>query len=704
MHRFRKWNESEKAWMGCERKRGKLAEFNDLIRGRERPGNDSIVIGDRDILKTIKYVVTLDTDTHAPLDSVRKMTAGIAHPLNTAVIDSEKRKVTEGYAILQPRLGITIESLNVSLFAKIFGGETGIDPYSRAVSDVYQDVFSEGSFFGKGIYDAEVFSNVTDGVFPENLILSHDLIESCYLRSGIISDVVLYEKYPSGLVEDAYRRHRWIRGDWQISSWLFENVLDEKNEKRKNPLSFLNQWKIFDNLRRSLLPAAMLILLALGWTVFEHPFLWSIFIVLVVLIPTILTIAMDILKKPEDMSFKSYFNSIVSSISTRLAQAAISLIVLPYEAYYSIHAVMTANFRKYISHRKLLEWKPAGVLALEFKENLFGVLVSMWFAPAVAVLLVIFMLSHSYITLLSSWVLLGAWFVSPLFTWSISRTLTEHKVSLGKKQKQYLRSLARKIWRFYEVFVGEEDNWIPPDNYQEGPVERTAHRTSPTNIGLYFLACTAAREFEFIQSTQYLERIEKAFMALSKMERHRGHFYNWYNTKTLEILPSYYISTVDSGNFIGHLIVLESALKETGEIRVVSKKTFKSFEDLLYLVAKTIMQMPGKDKEKTDILDVVQKAEVLIKVDISGLKGCFLSVLKLKEYADKILFIAKKLKNTVTEEWSKVFVAQCESVVSELKYLVPWTGSDEYEQLILKKNDLDGIAEFDVLKKKILEA
>ncbi|MFH1073507.1 MAG: glucoamylase family protein [Candidatus Firestonebacteria bacterium] len=699
MHRFRKWNESEKAWMGYERKRGKLAEFNDLIRGREKPGSDNIVVGERDILKTVKYVVTLDTDTHAPLDSVRKMAAAIAHPLNAAVIDKEKGKVTEGYGILQPRLGITIESLNASMFAKIFGGETGIDPYSRAVSDVYQDVFSEGSFFGKGIYDVEVFSEVTDGVFPENLVLSHDLIESCYLRSGIMSDVVLYEKYPSELVEDAYRRHRWIRGDWQISRWLFENVLDEKKAKKKNPLSFLNQWKIFDNLRRSLIPAAMLILLILGWTVFAHPFFWSIFVVLVVLIPTILSITMDILKKPEDMSFKSYMNSIISSITTRLAQAGISLIVLPYEAYYSVHAVITANFRKHISHKKLLEWKPAGMLALEFNENLPGVMASMWFAPVISLLLVVFMLSYSYMTLLSSWVLLGFWFASPFFTWSISRPSAEHKVFLGRRQIQYLRALARKIWRYYEVFAGEEDNWIPPDNYQEGAVERIAHRTSPTNIGLYFLSCAASREFKYMPSSQFLTRIENAFATLAKMERFRGHFYNWYDTKTLEVLPPRYISTVDSGNFIGHLIVLESALKETQKIHVVSKETLKGLADVFVLVGKAAVQTPKKEKEKAGIAEIIQRIEAEVKEEVAGLSGFLSKILRIKDHADKVLVLANNLKNKDAGEWAKALVDQGSAVLSELKGFAPWTGSKEYERLILNENKLEGAEEFDSIKK-----
>ena len=693
MHRLRKWNESEKAWMGYERKRGKLTEFNDLIRGREKEGSTNVVVGDRDILKTVKYVVTLDTDTHAPLDSVRKMAEAISHPLNTAVIDREKGKVTEGYGILQPRLGINIESLNVSLFSRMFGGETGIDPYSRAVSDVYQDVFAEGSFFGKGIYDVEVFSEVTDGVFPENLILSHDLIESCYLRSGIISDVVLYEKYPSGLVEDAYRRHRWIRGDWQISRWLLRNVLDEKKGKRKNPLSLLNQWKIFDNLRRSLIPAAMLILLVLGWTVLLHPFLWSVFVVTVVLIPTILSIAVDIFNKPEDMSFRSYMASIVSSITTRLTQAATSLIVLPYEAYYGTHAVITANFRKYISRRKLLEWKPAGILALEFNENLGGVIVSMWFGPVVAVSLVAFMLVHSYITLLSSWVLLGAWFASPFFAWSISRPLAEHKVTMGKKQKQYLRSLARKIWRFYEVFVGEEDNWIPPDNYQEGPVDRVAHRTSPTNIGLYFLSCAAAREFQYIQTSDFLFRIENAFKTLSKMEKYQGHFYNWYNTKTLEVLSPMYVSTVDSGNLIGHLLVLENALRETGDLPVVSKETLEGLQDILFLTGTALASIPQKVKGKVSLLELIQKTETELKKEVVGLGDFYTRLYHTKDHADKILVLAKGTADRDTEEWAKVLIDRCEGILLELKGLTPWLGSAEYESLLLDKNNSEGLEE-----------
>ena len=699
MHRFRKWNEAEKTWMGHERKRGKLAEFNRLILGKEEKDCDNFLTGGRNILETVKYAVTLDTDTGAPLDSVRKMAAAMAHPLNAAVIDRKKGRVTEGYGILQPRLGITFESLNASLFAKIFGGETGIDPYTRAVSDLYQDVFGEGSFCGKGIYDVFAFEEVTSGVFPENLILSHDLIESGYLRSGIISDVVLYEKYPRGFVEDAYRRHRWIRGDWQISGWLFRNVRDEKNRLRRNPLSFLEQWKIFDNLRRSLIPAALLALLALGWTGFAQPFLWTVFTVTVILIPALLSIAMDILKKPGNMSVKSYLKSIISSMVTRLAQAAITLMVLPYEAYYSVHAALTALFRMHISKRKLLEWKPAGILSLEFSENLPGVVVSMWFAPAAALLLAIFMFSYSYDSMLSSWLLLAAWLSSPFFVWSMSRLSPEpHQAVLGKKQNKYLRLLARKAWRYYEVFAGQEDNWIPPDNYQEGIAERIAHRTSPTNIGLYFLACSAARDFQYIQTTQFLSRVEKAFLTLSKMEKYRGHFYNWYDTRTLAVLPPAYISTVDSGNLTGHLIVLESALKESKEMPLVSERTISGLEDVLALLGKAVSQIPGKGREKAAAAEAVSMAEAELKGEIPGLNIFRLKVLKAAGFADKISGYAKNLENREAEEWAETLLSQSKGVLFELEKFAPWSSSEEYRLLLQSGNGLPGTEDIEELK------
>jgi cyclic beta-1,2-glucan synthetase len=347
-HRPRRWNAAQGVWMGYERKRGKLADLNALLRGG---GQDafSLIVGDSTALLDVKYVITLDTDTQLPRDTAREFVGAMAHPLNQALYDPEKQRVTEGYGILQPRVAVSLPGTNRSRFARLYGGEPGIDPYTRAVSDVYQDVFGEGSFIGKGIYEVDVFEQALGGRFPENRILSHDLIEGCYARAGLLSDVQLYEDYPARYSADISRRYRWIRGDWQLSGWLRRRVPgnspEGKAQRQINPLSRLAQWKLIDNLRRSLVPAALVLLLVLGWTLFPATGWLTAAVLGILVIPPLSAALFDIFRKPGEVLLRQHFAAVAGSLSRHGKQLVFELACLPYEAFFSLDAIVRTVWR-----------------------------------------------------------------------------------------------------------------------------------------------------------------------------------------------------------------------------------------------------------------------------------------------------------------------------------------------------------------------
>jgi hypothetical protein len=536
-HRPRRWNPQERIWMGYERKRGKLAELNSFLRGGSRD-RFSLVIGDTSMLANVKYVISLDTDTQLPRDSARQLVGAMAHPLNRARYDEDKQRVSDGYGILQPGVGASLSGANQSRYARLFGSEPGIDPYTRVVSDVYQDLFGEGSFIGKGIYDVDAFERALEGRFPENRILSHDLLEGCYARSGLLSDVQLYEEYPSQYSADVSRRHRWIRGDWQLVRWLLPRVPGFGGHRLKNPLSALSLWKLFDNLRRSLIPAAVTLLLLLGWTALSPLWFWTPAVIGIILIPHLVACVLDLLQKPSDVGLNQHLAATVGYASKRFAQAAFTLACLPYEAFFSLDAIVRTVGRMLFTHRRLLEWIQSGDLNRNRRTDLAGFCRTMWVAPAVATAAAIYLAISRPAALGVAGLVLGLWFVSPLIAWWISRPLARRAARLTTGQTVFLRKLSRKTWKYFETFVGPDDHWLPPDNYQERPVARLGHRTSPTNIGLALLANLSAYDFGYISSAQLIERTANAFDTMETLERHQGHFYNWYETQSLKpLLP-----------------------------------------------------------------------------------------------------------------------------------------------------------------------
>ncbi len=579
-HRPRRWNPGERVWMGSERKRGKLGDLNALLRGGSAR-RFSRTAGRIGALSEVRYVITLDTDTQLPRDAARQLAGTMAHPLNRPRYDAAERRVTEGYGILQPRMAVSLTDTSRSRYARLYGEEAGIDPYTRTVSDLYQDLFGEGSFIGKGIYDVDAFEQALKGRFPDNRILSHDLLEGCYARSGLTSDVQLYEEYPARYGADVARRHRWMRGDWQLTGWLRRRVPVGGSQGsggwESNPLSSLSQWKIFDNLRRSLFSPALALLLLLGWSVLPQAGFWTLAALATMLVPAASATMVELLRKPGDAVLRQHLAGVLHSAGRRLAQAAFALACLPFEACVSLDAILRTAVRMLITHRRLLEWTPSN--RLDASTGLAASFRLMWTAPTIAIAVALYLPHARPGTLAAAAPVLLLWLASPLFAWWLSRPLARPRASLSKEQTAFLRLVSRRTWAFFDTFVGPDDHWLPPDNFQESPATVLAHRTSPTNMGLALLANLSAYDFGYVSAGQLLARTRDAFATMHRLERYRGHFYNWYDTQTLLPLLPVYVSTVDSGNLAGHLLTLRPGLAALPDQPVLAARWLEGLED-----------------------------------------------------------------------------------------------------------------------------
>ncbi|MEO6719555.1 MAG: glucoamylase family protein [Ferruginibacter sp.] len=662
-HRPRKWNKKNKVWMGYERKRGKLAEFNQLLRGKGRQFFSEI-IGDESIYTGVKYIITLDTDTQLPRDSAWQMVGTLAHPLNKAVYNEKKGRVTDGYSILQPRVSTSLPHTRSSVYARIHSNEPGTDPYTRATSDVYQDLFKEGSFIGKGIYDLDAFDLALENKFPPNRILSHDLLEGCYARSGLISDVQLYEEYPSSYLTDMKRRHRWIRGDWQIATWIFPFAPSGSGSLKRNPISLFSRWKIFDNLRRSLVPVALLLLFVFGWLISPVPWFWTLAVTVIIIMPSIVNLLWELCWIPEDETFAQHFTFSVKSASNHFIQHLLDLTCLPYEAFSNIDAILRTLWRMIFSHKNLLQWNPYGSSQPKTK-NIGRAFLAMWFSPVFAISAFAYLSTYAPLTLLVALPLLILWVLSPFIAWWVSHFFDAKGSQLSNNDSFYLRKLSRKTWAFFETFVAETDNWLPPDNYQEDPVERIAHRTSPTNIGLSLLANLCAYEFGYIGVRQLVERSSNTLYTMLGMERYRGHLYNWYDTTTLAPLAPRYISTVDSGNLAGHLLTLKQGLLSAPDKPIIDPSFFQGLCDATGVLADNMEPGNITDEFQEQITQIIQSEDRSL-VDTWG----YLDQLE-KAFAP--IYNQVNSTNAPTAQWwSQKVQDQLKQAQQELLSMAPW--------------------------------
>ena len=664
LHRPRLWNPQEGVWMGYERKRGKLEDLNRYLRGGARD-KFSVVAGDTSELESIRYVITLDTDTQLPRDAAVQFVATMQHPLNRPRVDMQRGRVSEGYGILQPRVAVSLPSEHASRYERLCGGEPGIDPYTRTVSDVYQDVFFEGSFIGKGIYDVDVFEQVLGGRLPENKILSHDLLEGCYLRAGLLSDAQLYEAYPARYSEDVSRRQRWIRGDWQLVGWLAGRVPGRGGKREKNPLSLLSRWKLFDNLRRSLIAPALVLSLITAWRWLPSPWMWTGAVLAVIFVPPLASLLHDLCRRPRDTLWSQHIRAALRRGGIQFAHAILVLAFLPYEAYFSMDAILRSLWRTLVSHRRLLEWR-ASALARQ-ADGVASTWRTMWFSPVLALFVGGALLGWRPASLPPAALFLLVWLVAPALADWISRPVARKHAQLTTEQQQFLHTLARRTWAYFDRFVGPDDNWLPPDNMQEHPVQVVAHRTSPTNIGMALLANLTATDFGYITVAQLMTRTANTLDSMDKLERYQGHFYNWYDTQTLKPLQPVYISTVDSGNLAGHLLTLQPGLTGLYDAPVIGPQIVDGIIATARVLDETLSEAGA-----SNVLNALLPAP-----DAGNLQ-------QLHGWLHRIAAAAEQMLPQATTHseagaaWCESLVQQCQAALDELALLTPWASLPEH--------------------------
>jgi len=570
--RSRQWNPAENCWMGWERKRGKLEEFNMLICGSQETSY-SLISTDPAVFGSFKYAITLDADTELIRDSAARLVGIMEHPLNRPVFDQEEHRIVDGYVIVQSEIRSRITSAQSSLFARYFSGQTGIDSYTSVVSDVYQDTFNEGIFVGKGIYNIQAMHQLLHGTIPENSVLSHDLLESCLTRCAFASGIKLMDASPASVAAYAKREHRWIRGDWQLLPWLF----------RPSPLSGLSRWKLFENLRRSLMHIVYLLLMLLNFFLLpEKAWLWLPVVFFSPLLQLVL-IVFDLLRqKMSHPTARIVWRSLRGRLSALWLQTLFGFIFMPYRAYVALDAVGRTLYRLLISRRRMLEWQTAEAVENKIRNTLSGYLQLMWLSWLPAALLLWFVFPPQPVSLrLGAGLIALLWLGAPLIAAFSSRPLPEQgKGRLRQAEQQELRSLARCTYRYFEDFSLAENHYLCPDNCQL-PAGKLARRTSPTNIGLQLLSLLSARDLGYIGLLSWLEKCEALLDTVSALPKWHGHLYNWYNIETLEVLMPDYVSTVDSGNFIGCLIALKNGLLEMKEQPVFNESCRQGLLDTL---------------------------------------------------------------------------------------------------------------------------
>ena len=646
LHRERQWNASENVWMGWERKRGKLEELNTLICDPTAPTSYTVVVGDflaSARLCPIHYVITLDADTKLPPGSAKKLINTLAHPLNRAWYDPEKKRITKGYTIIQPRISFSPESEKNTRFSKIFSGNIGLDLYAAAVSDIYQDLTGEASFTGKGIYDVRAFHRVLSGKFPENRILSHDLIESAFVRTGLATDIELFDDYPSTYNAYTKRNHRWTRGDWQIAAWLFPSVPSQHGAIR-NPINLLSKWKIFDNLRRSLHFFFLTLFFIAG--IFWLPgsnWIWVLAAFGIIAFPTYVTLSSDLLNRPARVRWKLHMVKVGDHLRIHRIQAISTVVIATHQAFVQLDAIFRTFYRLHFSKKWLLEWSTASHVESTNKNSLLSYVREMIFAMLLGLGIFLFALfSHpEHLWVVTPFFVL--WFGSPFYVWYISRPLAKKQIVLSEEERYQMRLYARRTWAYFERFVTEKHGWLPPDNYQENPPLPETDRTSPTNIGLALVANTSAYNLGYITLGMLLQRQLDSLQRIGALEKHKGHLFNWYTTGSGHVLQPSYISTVDSGNLAASLIAVKEAVKEAMAARGLYSAFYGGFQDTLTCIEHIADELKSEMPHSSKVFDEVKTfvRSMLNTLEIASYTNVLPSVKLLLDLKDE----AEKLRN-----------------------------------------------------------
>jgi cyclic beta-1,2-glucan synthetase len=682
-HRRPTWNLGEQTWMGWERKRGKLHEFNRLLRGAENTNFEN-TITPKEFLATIRFVITLDADTQLPRDCARKMIGTILHPLNCAHFDQKLGRVTEGYGVLQPRISISLESSSKSIFARVFSGHIGVDPYTTAVSDVYQDLFCEGSYTGKGIYDVDAFELALKDRVPENLILSHDLFEGLFARVALLTDIELFDDYPQTYETFFKRQHRWIRGDWQIGLWLMPFVLNSKKQLVRNKLPLIARWKIFDNLRRSLVAPATFICLILSCLVFPgSPLFWVGCTLFIIVFPCLTYIVGGLIARPHTVQRTSFLSK-WGDIETIFFQAFLYLVFLAHQTYIDFDAIVRALYRLLVSKTKLMEWVTAA--QSESKERCKKPFWQTYWPTEILLVCLIILISYVRVrSLFWAGPFLVLWSTYPIISLLLSRRLTKQKLPLDESSKLFIRMVARRTWNYFATFVGQRDNFLPPDNYQEDPKPSIAHRTSPTNMGLYVLSLAAARDLGYLTTSKFLDQLKSTLSSMWRLEKFEGHFLNWYDTETLQALVPKYVSTVDSGNLAGYFWAIAQTCLDLPNSLVISKAIIDGLKDTL-----SVLDSELRKAQKNDVqaLEIHHCHEILWSpLATSALDRFSEFAVLLKTLSDSF----GKMRTQIVEggsthsealKWADAFTLQIQMAQDDLAIFAPWTSMTRSEDIV----------------------
>ncbi|MCX7950470.1 MAG: glycosyl transferase [Clostridiales bacterium] len=638
--RKRIFNESQNRYMGYERKRGAICEFNRLIRGYEDT-TFNVISGDITNLFDAKYVITLDADTKLPIGAAAKLIGTISHPLNRAVLNHETNSVIEGYGLIQPRIGIDIDSSTKSKFTRIYAGDGGVDTYSGAISDVYMDLFKEGIFTGKGIYDIDIFLSVLDTSIPDNTLLSHDLIEGSYLRVGLATDIQLIDGFPQKFSSYIQRMHRWIRGDWQTIIWLSRFVKNAYGEKKFNPINSISKWKIFDNLRRSLLPINHSLLIIVSILLFGASSINIIILSLLsIFLATIFSFVDYFKLKYYKIKNRRLNSNIIYGFKNVFYQCFLNLMFLPYLSFISLDAITKTLYRVYISHKNMLEWVTAADAEKTSKNTLESYNKNM--LPSSIILSIITLIGTVFNvkTLVITAPLIFIWLIAPYIAYKISQPDAINVYEPSTEDIRLIRNIAVRTWKFYEDIFNEENNYLPVDNIQEVPTFKVAHRTSPTNIGFLILSMCSAVDFGYITVKKFSEMLDKTLSTIEKMDKWNGHLYNWYDTRSLAVLHPKYISTVDNGNFIAYLMVTK-----------VSIDNYLNKSPLEYPFEDGLEDLSSISEESSSIPDKENLFELIDNLKETSLNKTVLEKLEeLKDYAKlypQIVF-SNKLEFLVT--------------------------------------------------------
>jgi cyclic beta-1,2-glucan synthetase len=673
-HRNREWNESERRWMGWERKRGKLHELNRLLRGATDTGFVPIESEVLEVPSGVRFVITLDADTRLPRGVAQKLVGALGHPLNRPRLDPHYKRVVEGYAVLQPRVTISLPNEREgTVFQRVFSSHAGMDPYTSAVSDVYQDLFGEGSYTGKGIYDLDAFEASLEGRVPETTMLSHDLFEGLFARAGLLSDVELVEEYPAHYEVHAARQHRWARGDWQLLPWIFSN---------RAPIPVIGRWKMFDNLRRSLVPITAFLALLAGWIVPGISAVgWTAFVVGVLAFPAVLPFLASLAPARSGVSRRSHFLAIGEAGSLAFWQVLLTLALIPHQAWLMLDAIARTIIRLLVTRRNLLEWRTAAQSSSGANLEPFGFYRRMGAAVVLGLLAGIAVLALNP----SSWWLalpfVIAWIISPSIARWVSLPTGETPLeALSSNDRITLRLIARRTWHYFERFLVLEDHFLPPDNFQEIPQPVIAHRTSPTNIGLALISTVSAHDFGWLGLLDTMDLLEKTFESTRSLEQHRGHLFNWYDTQTLTALEPRYVSTVDSGNLAGHLIALAQACRELIDKPLLGPPVLEGIGDAVRLVRIVADRMPVDRRSQTMGRSALEQTILALEsglreipVTPSEWSDC-LTILETR--ADTLLDVAQVLASEVDGHdellvWARAVRSSVRSHIRDLETLVP---------------------------------